>query len=80
MKYLVIAFYLASALWIVWFAIDEFNLVFPGFLFEFFGDELFTIVQIDLSGGSAFSQSPLKRIDCLFFSLVKICFGDYAVA
>ena len=75
-----ISFYLASALWIMWFAIDEFDIVFSGFLFEFLCDELFAVVQIELYGGSAFSQSPFKRVDCFFFSLVKICFGDYPVA
>ena len=75
-----IAFNLAPSLWVMWFAIDEFDLVFPCFFFEFFGDELFAVVQVDLSGGSAFSQSPLKRVDSLFFSFVQVCLGDNPIS
>ena len=75
-----ISFYLASALWIVWFAIYEFDLVFSGFILELFGDELFAFVGVDLSGGSAFSQSPLKRVDSLLFSFVQVCLGDNPIS
>ena len=59
MKNLVVSLYLASALWIVRFAIDELDPVFFGFSLEFFGDELFAIVDIDLFGFTTFLQRPL---------------------
>ena len=53
--------------------------LFFGFILELFGDEVFAFVGVDLSGGSAFSQSPLKRVDILFFLFGRVCRGDYPI-
>ncbi len=61
---LVISFNLAAAARVIRFAEDEFDAVLFCFIFEQLRDELFPIIEIDLPGNPAFSESPLESIDC----------------
>ncbi len=61
---LVISFNLTAAARVIRFAKDKFDAVLFCFLFEQPRDKLFPIIEIDLPGNPAFSESPLESFDC----------------
>jgi hypothetical protein len=60
---LVIPFDLTSAKRVVWPAEDKFDTVFLSFGFEHFGDELFSIIDIDLSRDPTIMECLLQGIN-----------------
>jgi len=60
---LVVSFDLTPATGMIGPAEDQFDTVFLSFSFEQFRDELFTIIDVDLSGDSAGTECPLQGID-----------------
>jgi len=60
---LVIQFDLTSATRVVWPAEDQFDTVFLSFSFEHFGDELFSIIDIDLSRDPTITECSLQGIN-----------------
>ena len=61
---LVISFDLPAASRVIRPAEDEFDIVFLCFSFEDFGDELFPIVEINLTRDSSGTECPAENIDC----------------
>ncbi len=61
---LVIPFDLATTAWIVRSAEDQFNTVFLRFSFEDFGDELFSIIEVNFTRDSSGTKCPLQGVDC----------------
>ena len=59
-----IAFDLATTSRIVRPTEDKFNSMFLRFSFEDFGDELFSIIEIDFTRNSSGAKCPSKSIDC----------------
>ena len=78
-KGFVISFDLASSSGVVGSSVYEFDSLFFCLGLEFLGNELLSVVQVNLLGRSAFSQRPSKRINCLFLALFKVCFRDYPI-
>jgi hypothetical protein len=76
----VISFNLAAAARVIRFSKDEFDAVFFGFSFEQLRDELFPIIEINLSWDPTFSESPLESVDGRNSIFVKIDFAFHAVA
>lgn len=60
---LVISFDLAAAARVIRSAEDEFDTVLLSLRFEQLRDELFPVIEIDLSWDPAFSECPLESID-----------------
>lgn len=75
-----ISFNLAAAARVIRFSKDEFDAVFFGFSFEQLRDELFPIIEINLSWDPTFSESPLESIDGRNSIFVKIDFAFHAVS
>jgi hypothetical protein len=42
---------------------DQFDIVFLRFRFEDFGDELFSIIEINFTRNSAVAESPTRKVD-----------------
>ena len=60
---LVISFNLTATSWVVRPAGDQFYIVFLCFSFEEFGDELFPIIEINLTRDSSGTECPAESID-----------------
>lgn len=75
-----IPFNFSAAARVVRFAEYQFDAVYFRFRFEFFRDELLSIIEIDLSGDSSFSECPLQGIDRGRSIFMEVDFAFHAVA
>jgi hypothetical protein len=59
---------------------DQFDIMFLCFSFEEFGDELFSIIEINLTRDSSGTGCPVESIDCSGGIFVKVYLAFHPIA
>ena len=75
-----VSFDLTAAARVIGPAEDQFDAVFMSFCFEQFLDELFPIIDIDLSGYPTGTKCPLQGIDSLSSIFVQVHLASHTIA